>query len=202
MIYIALALTAAFFIASTSVHAELLERLNGLAYYDTESDLTWLADANYAMTSGHNENGRMNWAEANAWVASLDIDGVAGADGWRLPNTLQLDPSCDHHPPTSSEGISYNCSGSEMGNMFYNVLGGIAGESILTNHNSNFYLFKNVQPEIYWSATEYTEDPFYAWYFAMGDGTQGYGGSKHTNTLNAWPVMDGDIGAAPEPASP
>ena len=31
---------------SISANAALIERLGGLAYYDTEADLTWLADAN------------------------------------------------------------------------------------------------------------------------------------------------------------
>ena len=40
------------------------------AYYDTELDITWLADANYAKTSGHDADGQMNWMNANAWAAN------------------------------------------------------------------------------------------------------------------------------------
>jgi hypothetical protein len=53
------------------------------AYYDNQLDITWAADANLAMTSEHDDNGRMNWTNANAWAAGLEINGVGG---WRLPN--------------------------------------------------------------------------------------------------------------------
>ena len=34
------------------------------AYYDTVLDITWLADANYAQTSGYDADGRMTWSNA------------------------------------------------------------------------------------------------------------------------------------------
>jgi hypothetical protein len=68
---------------SNAAHAALQGRdLNGSAdsfeaYYDTELDLTWLADANFAKTSGYHGSGLMNWTDANAWVAGLTFtDGV------------------------------------------------------------------------------------------------------------------------------
>ena len=80
-------------VVSFSSNAALIGRLAATeggtdyqAYYDTEADLTWLADANV--------NGAMNWADANAWTAGLDVDGVTG---WRLPDTLQPDASCGTH---------------------------------------------------------------------------------------------------------
>lgn len=65
-------------VLSTSANAALIERLGGLAYYDDVADLTWLADANYAQTSGYDANGLMAWDAANAWVAGLDVAGVTG----------------------------------------------------------------------------------------------------------------------------
>ena len=35
-------------VVSFSADAALVSRLGGLAYYDDETDLTWLADANYS----------------------------------------------------------------------------------------------------------------------------------------------------------
>jgi len=101
-----------FAVITMSSHAALVGRdLDGNlttaeAYYDTDANLTWLANANAAGTT-------MSWANANAWAAGLDIDGTAGADGWRLP--------------ASDTCVGYNCTGSEMGNLFYNVLGNTAG---------------------------------------------------------------------------
>ncbi len=44
------------------------------AYYDTVLDITWLADANYAQTSGYDADGMMDYR-----LASL------GFSNWRLP---------------------------------------------------------------------------------------------------------------------
>ena len=163
------------------------------AYYDNVADLTWLADANAAGTI-------MNWADANAWAAGLDVDGVTG---WRLPDTLQPDTSCDSQYGVSSWGL--NCTGSEMGNLFYNVLGGSAGTSITTTHNANYDLFSNVQSSWYWSATEYAPDTLGAWYFGMSVGSQSFTyktDSYYKTDLNyAWAVQSGDVSAVPVPAA-
>jgi hypothetical protein len=43
---------------STSAHATLIDRGNGMIY-DSDQDITWLQDANYAMTSGYDTDGSM-----------------------------------------------------------------------------------------------------------------------------------------------
>jgi len=100
---------------SPIANAELISRLGGLAYYDSVTNLTWLANANTART-------RMYWVEANTWAENLDI---AGITDWRLPIT---DSSC---------AGSY-CKGSEMGDLFYRVLRGSEYNSIDTIHGDNF----------------------------------------------------------------
>ena len=182
-------------VVSFNANAALVERLGGLAYYDDVANLTWLADANYAQTSGYDTDGKMTWVDANAWVAGLSVDGV---DGWRLSNTPQPDPSCFQQAGGESKG--HSCTGSDLGNLFYNVLGGTAGISIVSSHNVNYDLFSNVHSFSYWSATVY--EPFapdYAWDFAMNLGTQGadYG----LNTYYAWAVQSGDVSAVPVPAA-
>jgi len=181
-------------ILSTGANAALIERLGGLAYYDDVADLTWLADANYAQTSGYDADGQMTWADANAWAAGLTVDGVSG---WRLPDTIQPDSSCSGQ----SGGVSYgyNCTGSELGNLFYNVLGGVAGSSITTTHNANYDLFSNVQSVGYWSATEYAPTPTDAWFFDMNDGYQLV--NNKTSNYYAWAVQSGDVSAVPVPAA-
>ena len=180
------AITAAL-VVSTSANSALIERLGGLAYYDDVADLTWLADANYAQTSGFDADGRMYWVDANSWAAGLNVGGV---DGWRLADT---DPALS----------GYNQTGSEMGNLFYNVLGGVAGNSITTTHNANYDLFSNVQSLGYWSATEYAPNTNNAWLFVTADdGGQGlqdvYG--KYLS-MHAWAVQSGDVSAVPVPAA-
>ncbi len=180
----ALVLLAGMGLASTA-EAALINRLGGLAVYDSDFNITWLADANYAGTY-------MTWIAANAWAASLNIDGFTG---WRLPTTLQPDPTCGYQSGYSG---GYNCTGSEMGHLFYTVLGGVAGQSILATHNSNFNLFANVQSDFYWSGNEYAPNPRYAWNLDTRNGIQGWGVAK--NYLNPiWAVRSGDVAAVPEP---
>ena len=174
-------------VLSTSANAALVERLDGLAYYDDVADLTWLADANYALTSGYDDNGFMQWADANSWAAGLDIGGVTG---WRLAHT---DASC-------GGTYAYNCTDSEMGNLFYNVLGGSEGSSIDVTHNSNYDLFSDIQTTD-WTATEYAAIPdTYAWAFLPGSGGEQTPFQK-TYYFNAWAVQSGDVSAVPVPAA-
>ena len=192
-----------------TANSALIERLGGLAYYDTEANLTWLADANYSFTSGYaaseangdvhsspiniQADGTMGWEAANTWVTGLKIGGVTD---WRLPTTLQPDISCSRQ---DSHGSYYdNCTGSEMGNLFYNVLGGTAGYDISTSHNDNYYLFTNISTtNSNWSSTQAYDTG--AWSFAFRSGNQR---SFNTAVSNySWAVHDGDVSAVPVPAA-
>ena len=127
----------------------------------------------------------MNWADANSWAAGLTVDGVTG---WRLADT---DTSCS----------GYNCTGSEMGNLFYNELVGVAGSPITTTHNANYDLFSNVISFPYWSATEYAPNNLSAWRFRMSTGDQSGVGIGKENNYYAWAVQSGDVSAVPVPAA-
>ncbi|MDH4381500.1 MAG: DUF1566 domain-containing protein [Gammaproteobacteria bacterium] len=175
----ATALTALSLMLASGAEAALVERLGGKAIYDDVADLTWLQDASYAQTTGYDADGRMNWVQANAWAGSLNIDGVTG---WRLPGGPML-------------GFGTNQTASEMGNLFYNVLGGTAGSSITTSHNANYNLFKNVQPLYYWSGVERYSS--IAWYFDFDVGVRGT--SLKNYNLFGWAVRSGDVGASPVP---
>lgn len=76
-------------------HASLVNRGGGLIY-DTVLDVTWLQDANYALTSGYatsGSNGQMQWSEAMTWADSLSyydsVRNVTWTD-WRLPTVSPL----------------------------------------------------------------------------------------------------------------
>lgn len=62
-----------------AANAALESRLNGHAFYDTDLNITWAADANI--------NGSHNWFEQTAWAESLTIEGVGG---WRLPEIDEM----------------------------------------------------------------------------------------------------------------
>lgn len=195
-------------VVSFSTEAALVSRLGGLAYYDTEADLTWLADANYAQTSGYDDDGRMTWVDANAWAAQLDINGVTG---WRLPNTI--DVGNDGATQTNlyqAEDYGYNLlNHSEMSNMYYNVLGNLAQydtsgvETGCTGPDlclTNTGPFSNLQSWIYWSSLEYVVDTNYAWSFQTNIGVQN-AVQKTNDVVLAWAVQSGDVSAVPVPAA-
>jgi hypothetical protein len=73
-------------LSGAPARADLINLGNGMIY-DTLQDLTWLQDARYAQTSGVDSDGKLPFAEAVAWAASLEFDGI---DDWRLPRFLAL----------------------------------------------------------------------------------------------------------------
>ncbi len=166
---------AAVFGFSTPASADLVDRGNGLIY-DTDLDITWLQDANYAQTSGYANalpDGRMLWYDAVAWADQLVYQAY---DDWRLPNADGLGP-CDN---------GYDCTGSEMGHLYYTELGNPAlGPLTYTGP------FENLQSADYWLGTEDVSDPDYAWQFGFGYGRQML--DWKPNQLYGWAVRDGDV---------
>ena len=211
-------------VVSFSADAALIGRLAATpggtdyqAYYDDVGDLTWLADANYAMTSGYDADGLLTWAEANAWAAGLSVGGVTG---WRLPDTnpvngttynstFAFDGSTDVGYNISAPGTVYaGSTASELANMFYNVLGNTGyydTSGVTTGCTEPNYCLTNTGPfgkvsiRHYWSATEYARIPEWAWLFEMGTGYQLM--FSKTVYSSAWAVQSGDVSAVPVPAA-
>jgi hypothetical protein len=169
------------FSLSTGAQASLVARTGGMVYDDV-NNITWAADANLAQTSGYDADGLMTWANAVAWADQLTLGGYTD---WSLPTTV---------PAVS--GI--NQTGSQMGNLFYTQLGGVAYSSIATTHNANYNLFTNVKTA-YRSGSEYALIPGYAWNFNTSNGNQ-YGINKN-NQYYAWAVRPGDVAAVPVPGA-
>lgn len=183
------ALATAGLLASGVAQAKSLYDLGGGMIYDPVLKITWLADANYAKTSGYDTDGLMDWTAANAWAASLTVGGFTD---WRLPTALNQDGSgpCEF----------FNCTNSEMGHMFYNNLGASAGSSILAGtKTANLALFTNLQDDIaapYWSGTAAGGTNF--WNFYTYDGYQTFDDKDYE--FYAWAVRPVDLGAPiPEP---
>lgn len=185
---------------STSANSALLSRLGGSAFYDDVADLTWATDANLAQTSGYDADGKMNHADALAWVANLNIGGVTG---WGLAETVDFNN--DGFSATNIfNGIDFGyniTTQSDMSDMFYNVLGNTsrfttAGveTGCLQNCTTNTGPFINIQNDIYWSTTNLVTDTSQAWTFGFGGGSQGFT-SKSTENF-AWAVLNGDAGEA------
>lgn len=202
---------------ATTTNAALVGRLAATpggtdyqAYYDDVANLTWLADARLAASNTFgitdiSNPGSMTWFKAITWFQAMNISdagaGYLGFNDWRMPTTLVPDGSCtflDGTPRTDSIGY---CSGSEMGNLFYNVFGANAnGKLSLTGDPVELAKFSNITDNVYWSGTAYSPDPFnQAWYFNFNLGNQSAGGKGAGGFL--WAVRTGDVSAVPVPAA-
>ena len=186
--------------------AALVSRLNGEAVYDTDLDITWVANANLAasnqfgVTSGiiltGAAAGQMTWDTAQSWIAGMNAANYLGLNDWRLPTTQTPDASCS---TSQVNAIGNNCTRSEMGHLFYIELGGTAGNNILYSGDPDLAKFQNIVSSYYWS-TDYTPTvPLGdAYHFNFGAGDQI--GSGKTATDNVWAVRSGDV-AVPLPAA-
>ncbi len=191
MIKILMLSTILLLIGST-LYADLIDRGGGLIY-DTDLNITWLQDANYAKTSGYDADGRMTWYNAKTWADNLVYHGY---DDWRLPSTLQPDPNCSIQGQASH---GYNCIDSEMGHLYYIELGNTGG---LIPYMGQFF---NLQSYWYYSSTEYSPAPDFAWGFSFLDipsSTSNESGWQATPIKNgncyAIAVRDGDSFPIPE----
>jgi len=173
-------------------------------WYDTVLGITWLADANHAGTG-------MDWDSADAWAASLDINGISG---WRLPAMLDTGTAgcsfgysgtdCGWNVQTSSGMTVY----SELASLFYDTLGNIAYYDTSGNGPqadwglSNTGPFANVQSNYYWTGLAYAPLASEAWFFGFHNGLQD-SNPRSDSFPYAWAVHAGDVGTAlvPLPAA-
>jgi hypothetical protein len=184
------------------------------AYYDTALNITWLADANFAQTSGYAFylNGNMNGDQANIWTSRVNISGISG---WRMPASTDVgNDGCTGFSygggANTDCGFNVDPSLSEMAHMFYVTLGmksyytpgtGAANQPGFDQINTG--PFNNIRfDRPYWSSHYY-----YNFYYEERWRFQ-FVGRQDTAQVNeigfAWPVHAGDVGVAmsvPEPES-
>jgi hypothetical protein len=176
-----LVLAAVLVLVASGAQAALIDRGSGFIYDDVQ-DITWAQDANI--------NGVDTWANQVAWAAGYSqTHSVYGTfDDWRLPTTLQPDPSCSVQVGGNSYG--YSCTGSEMGHLF-----SVDGISF-----SSMGPFTNVQYPAYWSGTEANYNDELAWKVADHPGLL-LSADYKTSFYFALAVRPGDIAAVPEPST-
>lgn len=207
-------LTLAAGLVSSSAQAALVDRGGGLIY-DTVQNVTWLADANYAKTSGADSVGAMSWERAKAWVAGLNYhDSVRKVDysDWRLPTMTDLaSPGCDFSFSGSDCGYNVDPASSELAHLFHI---GLDNQSAIdangqARQNAGIYddptnpnddnLFSNIQPGYYWLDSMLAGTSEYAWYMNLGIGSQNTGWIQ--SRLYVWAVRNGDVAAVPLPGA-
>lgn len=197
-----------------SAQAQLFDRGGGLIY-DSVQNITWLADANYAKTSGYDADGMMNWQNAVAWVEGLGyVDSVRGTTygDWRLPAFSDLGtPGCNYGNSGTDCGYNVATTSSELAHLYYgdfankailDTLGqiqlgyGIVDDPATPNDES---LFSHIQSFSYWLGSSYSGDASKTWFLSTANGIQSYA-NKDVN-FYVWAVRDGDVAAVPLPGA-
>lgn len=182
--------------------AALINRGNGLIY-DTDLDVTWMQDANYAQTSGYDADGLMNWSQAVAWADQLTY---GGSSNWRLPTTTDVGlAGCSNTTAGDECAIIPDPSTSEWAHLFYVELGNLSGYFADGNPRpggglTNTGPFINMKNDIYWGGTQHIgQNAAYIFEVITGRNMANFTG----NTFYAFAVSDGDIGgsAVPLPAA-
>lgn len=178
------------------------------AWYDTVLGITWLADANYAETSGYAV--RMDWYEAGSWISALTIGGIGG---WRLPTWTDMGPfDCNHGFSGTDCGYNVDTSSGEMAHMHYVTLGNLAFYDTSGNGEqpgwglTNTGPFANLQAFRYWTSETFPGNVYSAVYFAFDTGEQYVSAKTALGGVAdqyAWAVHAGDVGVpvVPEPGT-
>jgi len=202
----ALAVAAAL---SGTAQAALYDRGGGLIY-DSDLNVTWLKDANYAKTSGYDADGMMSWQNATIWAANLSyydsVRNVTYTD-WRLPTTTDTGTlGCNFASSGTDCGYNVNPSSSEMAHLYFTELGNLsyyttsgtesgayAGGANPGSTLDNTGPFTNFQSFVYWSGTGYAPNPGGAWRFVTYMGLQNYSVYGYADSFYALAVRPGDI---------
>jgi hypothetical protein len=209
------AIAAALIAGSVSAQATLIDRGGGMIY-DTELNVTWLQDWNYAKTSGYSGDGvfgdgRMNWNAAVKWADDLTYGGYGD---WRLPTMIDTGTAgcnlsnaggtdCGFNVQTKSGNTVY----SELAHLYYVTLGNLGrcrpGDSACFLSQPGWGLrnvgpFSNLQGGAYWFGVQDASASFRSWYFVTSDGYQD-AGFKLSSSLVAVAVRNGDVTPVPEP---
>ena len=162
-------------------------------YYDSGSNLTWLADANYARTIGFTGSspfvdGELAIDEAKAWLTTLNVNGVTG---WRLPRTMPgvppgVDPDFLEQQLQSGGYVRFQPTPeySELAYLYYTTLGNSMGP------RQNDGPFFNI-------SSLYLTDLYAPFLFDTGEQFV----AAEMFPLHAWAVRDGDVLPVPEPAT-
>lgn len=176
---------------SAAANATLIDRGNGMIY-DSNQNLTWLQDTNYAKTSGYDDDGLMGWDDAMAWAANLTY---GGHEDWRLPklniqlaftwvpemgelmtseiNSVLLDPACLPIVINTDDPIFFSCS---------------PWPPYFTNINSNPFWYSVEEGVTAWAGMSFLSIIPTALH-------------PKSDQFQAWAVRDGDVASIPEPQS-
>ena len=146
---------------------------DGKLVYDPVLNVAFLANANLAGTlspdspyyvSGINPDGSMNVATSVNFLAALNNPAhpYLGLTGWTIPMIAAdgTNPNCTINPGNANPDYGYNCDGqaSQLGELFYDQLGGVAGHEIMWTSNWDVWFFTHLEPNYYWQCQPTLDD--------------------------------------------
>jgi hypothetical protein len=196
-----LATALALMLASASSFSALVSRGGGMVY-DTDRNVTWLANPNLAAGSIYDDgdssaDGRMTLASALDWAAALDFGGYSD---WRLPTAPMRDSTCSLDNTAVNYG--YGCLANELGHLFYVEFGATAGQAVSSSGSTYLSLFSPIDDAPgasgYWIDSPWCCSNHPGFRFAGGELIY----TVSQNQLYAWALRDGDVVATvPEPGT-
>ena len=189
--------------------AQLVKRGPSLVYDET-LNITWLRDANLALTNHFDvpdirPDGSMTWHTALAWIDALNATNYLGYSDWRLPKIEPIGAEYTYHyslDGTSDYGMGITSPNSELAYMFSVNLqnyGGLVDDPKNSRDESLFINLGCADPREFcptaWSGNRYfnpshPEWPDSVWVFDMSLGIQS--GDYTSKYYYVWPVRDGD----------
>jgi hypothetical protein len=215
--------------AATSSHAALLGRTPATssgtdyqAYYDTVLNITWLADANLALTNSFGVNGIcingaectanlclpepqcvgepgiMTWYVAQDWIAAMNAANHLGVHNWRLPN---MDVNGDGRIQLNSGIPERFMRDNELGYMkTWNHVQGFTSSAPFSNVGRTDIFFGLIPSEYASSTVDPSDD--HIWYTPFG-GPPPTGNTRapKSELLYVWAVSPGDQFAVPIPSA-
>jgi len=205
---------------SQLAHADFVGRLGGQAYYDTETNLTWLINGGAITGTKYDEfgGGLTTWYSAIDWAQNLNIGGYSD---WRLPTLQPLngisfntfrsrDGSTDVGVNISRTGTVYAGSrASEIAYLYHNTLGNksipyIENQREITppgGYFTNSGPFINLEPgDVIWTNRKYEPLDDAAWAFHLYNGNQYI--EQASDAGRALAVRVGDVRNATEIPEP
>ena len=99
------------------------------AYYDTELNISWLAD--FGAVRSFEADGRLSWDGAQSWIAQLNTQSLYGFNNWRLPKVTPVNGQAFRYGNSNNGSTDYGVAAtgqgwgkaSEMGHLYYVTLG-------------------------------------------------------------------------------
>jgi hypothetical protein len=159
--------------AAPAMAQGLIVQANG-TIYDTNQNVSWLADANFAaspegqavLEAAHitsaAPSGIMDYPTALRFVQAMNTipcqgKGLLCRNTWQLPVMItepDRDPTCTVHRGFDGNSFGPNCQGSAFGILFYRGLGLSYPSSVAPRFQNSVGGFRNLHPALYWSATQ------------------------------------------------